>query len=409
MKHLKSTFKTVFVAFLLLFSFQQRVMATTTDPATELSLYPDSVLEKMDSVEVSLLTCSPGKEVWSLYGHTAIRLVDKISHRDISINYGVFSFEEENFILRFVFGINDYMMGEAPTAFFLDSYKSGGRGIREQVLNLGRLDKLRFIQALVVNEQPQNIFYRYNYFFDNCTTRARDIITNALTGKLEYTEPVDNNKTFRSITHRYNENALWARFGNDILLGVNADKPTTRDDQQFLPDNLMEDFDHALYNGKPFVKESRWLLLPTAVADESIFPLSPWACGFILLAITIVITFCEWRMKKLFWLFDALLLLSSGLAGLILFVMIFSHHPTVSLNLQILVLNPLSLLFLFPVVKAARQQRSHWYFMLLGICCILAFVASYWQCFADGIHAVALSLLIRCTVRNLKKYRTTDK
>lgn len=357
---------------------------------------PDSILQMMDSVEVSLLTCSPGHEVWSLYGHTAIRLVDKMSHQDIAINYGVFSFQQKNFGIRFVFGINDYMMGEAPTALFLTEYQHEGRGIKEQVLNLTREDKLRFIRALQENERPENIFYRYNYFYDNCTTRARDIITKALTGRLEYTNKLDDRESFRSIIHKYNEEERWSRVGNDLLLGVNADKPTTREEQQFLPDNLMRDFAHATYDGRPLVKETRWLLEPGSTVDkEAEFPLSPMTCSIVVLVVTVLLTITEWLVKRRFWGFDLLMLLLTGLAGLVLLAMVFSQHPTVSLNYQIVVLNPLSLVFLYPVVKASREGRAHRYWDVLSSMILFFFILSNWQSYAEGMHLLALSLLVR--------------
>ena len=129
-----------------------------------------------DSITISLLTCSPGNEVYSLYGHTAIRYTDYRKGIDVAVNYGIFSFSKPFFVLRFIFGITDYEMGIMPFDYFCDEYKSEGRSVYEQELNLTAKEKLALRDAIDTNYLPQNRVYRYNYFFDNCTTRARDII-----------------------------------------------------------------------------------------------------------------------------------------------------------------------------------------------------------------------------------------
>lgn len=103
---------------------------------------PETPLEQMDSVNISLLTCSPGHEIWSLYGHTAIRFEDRLHHVDYAINYGLFNLSQKYFVLRFVFGLTDYQMGIEDYNMFLTDYGEEGRGIIEQRLNLSRQEKL---------------------------------------------------------------------------------------------------------------------------------------------------------------------------------------------------------------------------------------------------------------------------
>ena len=365
------------------------------------------LLQKMDSVRISLITVDPGKEVWNLYGHTAIRFQDLSDGRDLGVNYGVFSFEDRSFIIRFVFGITDYEMGIFPMKLIVDSYRMEERGIREQVLNLTSEDKLAIYNALVTNSRPENIVYRYNYFYDNCTTRARDILVNHLKGKLQFTDNKSVYPSFREQTHAYNEDFLWTRFGNDILLGINADRSTTFEEQQFLPDHLRYDFDHALYNGKPLVKESRWILPQTYNENGHLSPeknlgqvFSPTLCFLLLLVITVLVTTIEYRKRKFYWGFDLCMMLLSGTAGIILFLMIFSQHPTVRVNLQLLLLNPLPLFMAYPVVRRwRRQQESHWYEGLCIILIALFFLGGIWQDYAEGLYFVALSLLVRVISR----------
>ena len=130
----------------------------------------------LDSVDISLLTCGPGQEVWSYYGHTALRIEDHVHGTDLAVNWGMFSFKQAFFILRFVFGMTDYQIGIFPMEHFIAEYSSEGRWVRQQRLALTREEKIKILSAIDENNKEENRTYRYNFFFDNCTTRARDMI-----------------------------------------------------------------------------------------------------------------------------------------------------------------------------------------------------------------------------------------
>lgn len=234
MKHLKIIFRTILG---LLVSIATALPACANK---------DFKAEYYDSVEVSLLTCQPHDEIYSLYGHTAIRWHN--FHQDgddIAFNYGVFDFKKPFFVARFVFGLTDYELGAYPYDFFLKEYRHYGSMVTEQVLNLTNEEKASLHQALQENLKPENRIYRYNYFHNNCTTKARDIIENCINGKIEYSDNENFTPTFREMVGEMTRNHPWATFGNDILLGIKADMPTTEREQEFLPNNLMYDFDHA--------------------------------------------------------------------------------------------------------------------------------------------------------------------
>ena len=354
----------------------------------------------MDSVEISLLTCQPRQNVYSLYGHTAIRYEDKAAGVDLAVNYGMFSFSKPFFVLRFVFGLTDYTMDIEPFADFFAQYSHYGCGVRQQVLNLTAGEKAAIGHAIDVNFQPENRVYRYNYFYDNCTTRARDILVGHLQGRVVYDTTNVAHPSYREMTHGYNTGHPWARMGNDMLLGVKADLPTDNAQQQFLPDNLRKDFDKAVIvdsDGvrRPLVLRSFWVIPPTVPVVESEFPLTPMQCATILLVVVAGCTLYECLRRKNFWGLDALLMLADGLCGLILLAMVFSEHPTVSLNFQILLLCPLSLVFLYPVAKALRRHRIHWWMYVHAALIVVYFALGCWQTYAEGMNIVALSLLIR--------------
>ena len=346
-----------------------------------------------DSIQISLLTCSPGKEVWAQYGHTAIRYYDKESGEDLAINYGIFSLDQTYFIPRFVLGMTDYRMGVQPMDMFLAQYSYEGRGVVEQVLNLSTEDKEVIYKALQENMKPENVVYRYNYFFDNCTTRARDMLVNHLHGKVVY-PPAEEDATFRSMIHKWNNKYEWSQFGEDLLLGVNADRKTTKSEQQFLPENLKNDFDKATYKGKPLVKETNVLLDAETEVVEPAFPLSPLSIALIFAAISLVMMLFSYRRQQVYWAWDLALMLTSGLMGIIFFVMIFSQHPCVSLNFILLFFNPLPLFFLYSTIK---KKKVIWW-KIWGVLIILGLFGSLFQEIPLPILIVASFLLLHCIV-----------
>ena len=374
MKHLKIIFNALKGVLLTLILVSSAPVAAQED------------IPPMDSVEFSLLTCQPHVRYHEL----------RPGGLDWAFNYGVFDFKKPHFVARFVFGLTDYELGAYPYKYFVKEYRRFGSMVTEQVLNLTDEEKMALHDALAINLRPENKIYRYNYFYNNCTTKARDIIESCINGKVEYAGREDYTPSYRDMVHSMTRNNPWSRFGNDLLLGIKADWKTDLRQQEFLPGNLLYDFDHAqIYsNGsyRPLIKERR-IAVPAGVQIiESGFPLTPLACAAILLAVGIVIFFFEWRKKRVFVLWDVLLMITTGTIGIVLTLMLFSQHPTVSLNLQIILCNPLPWLFLWPVIRG-RETR---YWKITAILAVLFLIGSFFQCYAEGIHVLALCLLMQC-------------
>ena len=367
-----------------------------------------------DSVRVSLLTCGPRQNVYSLYGHTALRYEDRGRGIDVAVNYGMFSFDKPFFVLRFVFGLTDYEMGIEPFEDFKRHYAPSGCGIWQQQLNLTADEKEALAAAIALNYEPQNRVYRYNYFFDNCTTRARDIIEKNIEGRVGYGETAEGHPSFREMIHSYTAAHPWAAFGNDLLLGVKADLPASYEEQQFLPFNLKKDFSHArIFNtdgsDRPLVTGEGWLLPPEKRAHDEGFPFTPMQCAVAFAVAVAVLTLTEWHTKKNFWAVDAAILTVDALCGVILFAMIFSQHPTVRLNFQIFLLNPLSAVYLWPAVKKLRKGIvSKWIYGWM-IFMLLFFLGGIFQTYAEGIYIVALSLLFRYAIKSVQLIRQRNE
>lgn len=384
MKHLKIIFNALrggFIGLFLVF-------------ITPVAAQQDSL--RMDSVEISLLTCQPHDEIYSLYGHTAIRYHDlRKGGIDVAFNYGVFDFKKPLFGLRFVFGLTDYELGAYPYRFFQEEYRRLGSMVTEQVLNLTDEEKAILQLALAENMEDENRVYRYNYFYNNCTTKARDIIEKSINGKIEYESRDDYAPSYREMVHEMTRDNPWSRFGNDLLLGIQADSKTNMRQQEFLPYNLMYDFDHAqiyLYGQyRPLIKERR-IAVPAGVQTvKQGFPLTPLECMIILLGIGLIIFLIEWKKRIAFVAWEVLLMLITGIIGIVLFLMLFSQHPTVSLNLQFILLNPLPWFFLWQVIKGKRTRYWH----ITAVLCILFLTGGLFQSYAEGIWNLALCLLLQ--------------
>ena len=353
-----------------------------------------------DSIRVSLLTCSPHDEIYSLYGHTAIRYEDKASKTDIVVNYGMFSFKKPFFVARFVLGLTDYEMGIQDFNDFCYEYQYFGSQVTQQEINLTPEEKGQLLKALQDNYANARV-YRYNYFYNNCTTKARDIILKSINGKIEYKNAIDKSVSFRDLIHGCNANYSWASFGNDLLLGFKADMQTTREEQQFLPDNLMRDFGQAKIvsadgSARPLVKNTEIIVKGNDYAIAGKTKVTPQFVFITLLLLIAAIVVAEFKTKKRFLWVDISLLLASGLAGLVLFVMLFSEHPTTSTNLQIFILCPLNLYWAIYIIKNKRNERKlrkAWTFLSIMLCIGLS--GRLIQVYAEGMPLLALSLLLK--------------
>lgn len=354
----------------------------------------------LDSIEISLITCSPHEEVYSLYGHTALRLHDlRSGGDDLSFNYGVFDYKSEHFLARFVLGQTDYQLGIAPFMEFCNYYRHWGSQVSEQVLNLTTTEKLNLMRALFQNYRPENRVYRYNFFYDNCATRPRDIIEKNVSGTIVY-PPQEGGKgpSFRQMIHDYTAGHPWSAEGNDLLLGLRADLKTTQREQQFTPDRLEHDFAGAVIvdsdgTRRPLVKQQRLILPKGPQVPLGGFPLSPMVCGLVLLGLALALLAYELKRKRCLLWTDALLMAVTGTAGCLIVVMLFSEHPATSSNLQVLLLNPLHLLFIPAVVRRKPSARHYWRLLLCMV--ILLAVGSFFQSYARLTPYLALCLLTR--------------
>lgn len=361
--------------------------------------------QSKDSVVVSLLTCTPGQLVYELYGHTAIRVKEVGARQsDWVFNYGTFSFNQPHFVWRFMLGETDYELGVVPYSIFYEFYVKEERGIDEQVLNLSSTEAKRLVDALSKNLEPENATYRYNFFYDNCVTRALRQIENAVEGTVVWPK-ADENKTLRDIVHEFSTPSPWNEFGQDLLLGAEADEKADLAKQQFAPiyaerfvtDAMIKDKDGKV---RHLAAPVRTLLpaQPGVQTEESGFPVSPTVVFGIILVLTIAISTAELLKKKRYWQYDVLLMVAQGLTGCIItFLFFFSSHPAVGSNWLITLFNPLPLV-LFPwFMKAAAVGKRSWVMYVQGALVVLFIISAVLgvQQYPTEVYLIAVTLLVR--------------
>ena len=353
----------------------------------------------MDSVRISLLTCAPGSEIYALFGHSAIRYENPEKDQDWVFNYGMFSFKEPNFVMRFVKGETDYQLGVVPFRYFETEYALRGSSVYQQVLNLTDEEKAKLISLLEENYLPSNRVYRYNYFYDNCTTRARDKVEESIQGKVVYPE-TEKEVSFRDIIHEFTAGSEWGEFGIDLCLGSEADEPIDERKQMFAPFYMMEAARGAMIHRAdivvPLVLEE-FKVVDAVLEDEPAFPLSPMTCAMGLLVATAFVV--GWGIRKgrpcLAW--NVLMFFLQGLGGCIVaFLFFFSLHPTVGSNWLLMLFHPLALFYLpIMIYRGIKGKKDpyHWLnvALLTSFMILMPFIS---QEFNLTVLPLALSLLL---------------
>ena len=360
-----------------------------------------------DSAKCSLLTCSAGEEIYSLFGHTALRYEDPARGIDVVFNYGMFSFGVPHFALRFALGETDYQLGVTEFSRFAAEYQWDERDVWQQTLNLTSREKQRLWEALTENYRPENRTYRYNFFYDNCATRPRDRIEACVDGRVEYAAAQDSTGTvctWRDLLHRYTEGHPWARFGIDLCIGSRADKPASYREQMFVPFYLQQYLRGACIvseqgDRRPLVGEEVKVVDAAHTAqEESLLP-SPMQAALLLWAGVTVLSIYGVRSRKSLWALDGLLFGTAGVAGCILaFLAACSQHPAVSPNWMLLVLHPLHLFCLPCVLIRVKKKRLSRYMAANGVILTLFIVllAPIPQFIPPAVLPLTLCLLVRC-------------
>ena len=359
--------------------------ATGTLDAAPVLPMPDPAqeLQEEDSVHVSLVTFYPGSEPHNIWGHSEIRVQQ--GPVDVYFNYGVFDFQAPAFMWRFMLGQTDYLCQPVPRAYAMLGMEN--RRMVEQELNLPQDKAIMVRDFLWTNAQPENRTYRYKFLSDNCSTRPRDIIEMAAGEGLRYPAMSDSTVTYRDILAHYCRNYAWERFGIDLVLGWDVDTVLDQRATMFIPMLLMDAVAGATITTDSTT--TRLVKATTVPIDKStegnVRPPTPWylspmTVAVLVLALTLMVTWRDWRRHDVTRWFDTILFSAGGLAGCLLFFLIFfSTHEATSPNINIAWLNPvLLLLAILPWFKKTRNA-ARWLHALNALVVALLMLAWPWQ------------------------------
>ena len=348
-------------------------------------------------LRISLLTCTPGNELYSIFGHSAIRIVDSNNVNDLVFNYGTFNFNDDEFYIKFIKGKLNYFVSVQQTEDFIYSYSAEGRGVTEQILNLSEQEKNDIKYALVENLKEENKYYQYDFFYDNCTTRLRDIISKNKQPNpiLPYVMP--EKTRFRQAIHMYlnKSEQHWSKLGIDLLLGAKTDKIMSAEEQEFLPENLMSAFDKCA--NQKLVSEKNQLTPPTFINQILKPTFTPNFCFWIFFAVILILSFLKNKFVSIITTgLDFTMLFFTGALGILFIFMWFgTDHIMTKNNYNILWALPTNIIAAFFIKSKQHFVRNYFVF----VACFLSLILICWNFLPQQLNVslipIILSLIIR--------------
>jgi hypothetical protein len=346
-------------------------------------------IELTEKTEISLLTASPGNELYSVFGHSAIWIYDPEIGLDRVYNYGTFDFNTPNFYIKFIRGKLHYMLSVSTMRHFEYEYNISGRGVVKQTLNLTTGEKQQIFEFLEENKKPENKYYLYDFFFDNCATRIRDVFDNLV--EIEWHEyPFDfEQTTLRELVRMYVKDLPWEKLGVDVALGMPVDRKATAWEYMFLPDFMYVAFANAKReNGESLVSSEYVVLRKTLEPNKPGFfkPVFAFWALFVIIFLGLAYEVTRKITAKI-WLF---ILGFIGIALLPLFL--FTDHITFNPNLNFLWALPLNVFFVF----FTNKNWGKMYFKFVFFLGVIMLVLWNWlpQVYHSAIIPVVLSSIL---------------
>jgi hypothetical protein len=330
-----------------------------------------------DSATISLMTVAPGEFVYSTFGHSAIRVKDPVQRFDRCFNYGTFDFEQPNFILKFCQGKLLYNLDVESYRSFEYGNLHDRRPMQEQVLNMTKEQKQRLFDLLQENYKEENRYYKYDFFYDNCATRIRDIVQETYYYQLQLdSSALPKGVTMRQLLQPYLDNKPWLDFGIDLVLGLPADRRASTADFMFLPDYVRDLFARAKTpEGTQLVKSVRFI--PETPPPPAVFAPSPldrplWITLFV--ALIGLLSMANPRTERVF---DTLFWLILGIAGWIIALLWFAtDHSATKNNLNILWAWPTHLFFFWRTRRSGMVEN---YFTAAALAAALLLLVWNWM------------------------------
>jgi hypothetical protein len=357
-----------------------------------------------EDAKVSMLTCSPGDELYSIFGHSAIRVKDPNLSLDVVFNYGTFDFATPNFYMKFIKGKLNYILSVSSFSNFLYEYMLEDRWVIEQLLDIDQEQKQFLLDSLSINYLPENREYLYDFFFDNCATRIRDIFYESLDDmEFDYSEALTD-KSFRDLVANYTDPLPWPQLGINIALGSLTDRTATPWETMFLPDHMMDIFRYARIE-KDSV--STLLCYPEAVLLEGkergkagLSLHHPMVIFWAIFLLGLFITYMDLRRKKPSRWFDTILFGFSGFLGIfLLFLWFGTEHTVLGRNFNLLWAIPFHFPVIFFLYRKKSQNFIRKYFFITSV--ILLFTVVFWRILPQEIPFALLPFILLMMIRSL--------
>jgi hypothetical protein len=359
-----------------------------------------------EDAAISVITCGPHHEVSFLcFGHSAFRVRDPRAGTDYAFNYGIFDFDRPGFVLNFALGNNIYLLGVQEFQHFQDSYIQDNRYVHEQTLNLRTEQKQKIFDYLKWNAAPENREYLYDYFYDNCATRIRDVVVKTLGDDVSFDGSyVTTDYTIRQLTDIYLEPFPWLDLGIDICLGLPMDKKASPYEYMFLPDYIESGFDHATVRNDtatvPIVLEKNIIYAERPQESGTSFTHPLFVFCFLLL-MALVISVKDFYTKKLSNWFDIILFGSTGIIGVLLLLLWFlTDHKAAANNFNLLWALPTHVIALVAFARGKRWLINYFLvvFLLEGL------VLLFWWALPQQLNIFLIPLVITLLLRALLQY-----
>ncbi|MDO6738899.1 DUF4105 domain-containing protein [Wenyingzhuangia sp. 2_MG-2023] len=364
-----------------------------------LSFFSQTNIQLSKNAEISILTCAPGQnELYSHFGHSAMRVKDKENHLDRVYNYGTFDFNTPNFYLKFCRGELLYQVSSYDYKYFPYTYYNENRWVKSQIINLTPEENQKVFDFLEWNALPENKKYYYDFFYDNCANKMYEVIEKSV-GNIDFDySNFPKNLSHRDLIHRYLAKNTWGKFGIDLALGAVIDKKATLKQYMFLPDFVNIAMHTSTLNGKKVVRKETYILpdyqlkIPTTN-----FFISPLFLGLLLLSISLFLILKNKNINRWFHTLTFIY----GITGLIIFSLWFlTEHSTTKLNFNILWANPLFLAY--PFLKAEwKQKLSMLGLVFIGIFLVIA--ATGFQVFNLPIYVFVAGLFVLFLKSSIQK------
>ena len=359
---------------------------------------------------ISIITCGPGEELYSLFGHTALRIVDSVNNSDIVYNWGGFTFDQPNFYLKFLRGKLLYYSSADVFPDFMEEYVYEHRSVYEQLLNLDSASKQKIIEAVQFNMQGDNRFYKYDFLLDNCTTRVKNIVFENNKDAVIQNSVVPDETSSRDLIHYYLERGgqHWTKLGIDILLGSRVDRKVSNDEAMFMPEFFMKGLADAKKQNNSLA-DNAVLLLQGNVVEESADKYVPLIILTIVSVFFLIISKLKpaWA-KAITGFIDTLLLYITGLLGiLILFMWFATDHTVCKNNFNLAWALPFNFVVAFFMLKKPAWLSN--YFFIVAVITAVFLAAWFWlpQQLNVALLPVVILLLNRY-VTLAGKYRRTN-